>query len=59
MKANDNNPIIQKSMAFAVRCVMLARQLRESYHEYDLASQAYEVGHIGANAREAIETKQG
>ena len=55
MKANDDNPIIQKSMAFAIRCVKLARQLRESFHEYDLASQVIRSGtSIGANAREAI-----
>lgn len=50
-----DNLIIVKSMAFAVRCVKLARYLRETYREYDLASQILRSGtSVGANAREAL-----
>jgi four helix bundle protein len=55
MKNLEDNLIIKKSMAFAVRSVKLARYLREEYREYDLASQILRSGtSIGANAREAL-----
>lgn len=55
MKDIGNNIIAVKTMGFAVRCVKLARYLRENYHEYELASQVLRSGtSIGANVREAL-----
>ena len=55
MKDINENTVAVKSMNFAVRCVNLARYLREKYHEYDLASQILKSGtSIGANVREAL-----
>jgi four helix bundle protein len=54
MKDINENIIAVKSMNFAVRCVKLARYLRENYHEHDLAGQILKSGtSIGANVREA------
>ena len=55
MKDINENIVAMKSMSFAVRCVNLARYLREKYQEYDLASQILKSGtSIGANVREAL-----
>ena len=55
MKDLNENIVSVKSMDFAVRCVKLAKFLRENYHEYDLASQILKSGtSIGANVREAL-----
>jgi conserved hypothetical protein TIGR02436 len=55
MKDLNENIVAVKSMDFAVRCVKLAKFLRENYHEYDLASQILKSGtSIGANVREAL-----
>ena len=55
MKDSTENIVAVKSMDFAVRCVKLAKFLRENYHEYDLASQILKSGtSIGANVREAL-----
>ena|SRR3712207_54276 len=55
MKDVNDNIIVVKSMNFAIRCVKLARYLRENFHEYELASQIIRSGtSIGANVREAL-----
>jgi len=55
MKDVNDNIIVVKSMNFAIRCVKLARYLRENFHEYELASQIVRSGtSIGANVREAL-----
>ena len=55
MKDINENVVAVKIMNFAVRCVNLARYLREKYQEYDLASQILKSGtSIGANVREAL-----
>ena len=49
------NVIREKSFAFAIRCVNLARHLREDKNEYVLSKQILRSGtSIGANVREAI-----
>ena len=48
------SPLREKSMAFAVRIVALARALREERKEYSLADQVLRSGtSIGANLAEA------
>ncbi|MBM6992327.1 MAG: four helix bundle protein [Prevotella sp.] len=55
MKDLNENIIAVKSMDYAVRCMRLAKFLRETYHEYDLASQVLKSGtSVGANVREAL-----
>ena len=55
MKDLNENIVAVKSMDFAVRCVKLAKFLRENYHEYDLASQILKSGtSIGTKVREAL-----
>ncbi len=55
MKDLNENIVAVRSMDFAVRCVKLAKFLRENYHEYDLASQILKSGtSIGTNVREAL-----
>lgn len=55
MKDLTENIVAVKSMDFAVRCVKLAKFLRENHHEYDLAGQVLRSGtSIGANVREAL-----
>ena len=55
MKDINENVVAVKIMNFAVRCINLARYLREKYQEYDLASQILKSGtSIGANVREAL-----
>lgn len=55
MRNLNDNIVVVKSMDFAIRCVKLAKLLRESYHEFDLASQILRSGtSIGANVREAL-----
>jgi four helix bundle protein len=48
------NPLKDKSFAFALRSVKLARHLKQEYQEYDLSRQLLRCGtSIGANVREA------
>ena len=55
MKELNDNVVVMKSMDFAVRCVRLAKYLRDTHHEYDLASQILCSGtSVGANVREAL-----
>ena len=55
MKELNDNVVVMKSMDFAVRCVRLAKYLRDTHHEYDLASQILRSGtSVGANVREAL-----
>lgn len=39
MKDIDNNVIVQKSFAFAIRCVNLCKYLREEKKEYEMSKQ--------------------
>lgn len=49
----EENVILEKSYAFALRIMTLAKEIREK-HEYDLASQLWRAGtSIGANVEEA------
>ena len=51
----DNNPIVDKSKAFALRIIKLYKYLSENKKEYILSKQVLRSGtSIGANAREAI-----
>jgi four helix bundle protein len=55
MKQLEDNILMVKSMNFALRCIKMARFLRESFHEFDLASQIIRSGtSIGANAKEGL-----
>lgn len=55
MKELSNNIVVTKSMDFAVRCVKLARFLRDNNQEYELGNQIVRSGtSIGANIREAL-----
>lgn len=48
-----NNPLLDKSFAFAVRIVNLYKWLTEEKHEYVLSKQVLRSGtSIGANSRE-------
>ena len=50
----QDDPLREKSMAFAVRVVKLAKWLREEKKEFSLADQVLRSGtSIGANCREA------
>lgn len=50
-----DNPILDKSKAFAVRIVNLYRHLVAEKHEFTLAKQILKSGtSVGANCREAI-----
>ncbi len=52
---NDENPIVEKSFAFAVRIVNLYKYLVEEKREYTLSKQILKSGtSIGANAKEAV-----
>ena len=52
------NVIYDKSFAFAVKVVLLARQIRDSKKECELASQFLKSGtSIGANVSEAQKTQ--
>ena len=51
----NNNVVVEKSYAFALRVVIASRFLREERREYDLARQLLRSGtSIGANIEEAI-----
>ena len=51
----NENLIVDKSKAFALRIIRLYRHLCEEKHEYVLSKQALRSGtSIGANVREAI-----
>ena len=51
----DNNVIVDKSKAFALRIVKLYRYLCEDKHEYVMSKQILRSGtSIGANVKEAI-----
>lgn len=55
MKDIDNNVIVQKSFAFAIRCVNLCKYLREEKKEYEMSKQLVRSGtSIGANVKEAL-----
>ncbi len=55
MKELSSNIVVAKSMDFAVRCVKLARFLRDNNQEYELGNQIVRSGtSIGANIREAL-----
>jgi len=52
---SKNNPILDKSFAFAVRIVKLYKYLIEEKKEYVLSKQLLRCGtSIGANAEEAV-----
>lgn len=52
---NKENPIVDKSMNFAVRIVKLYKYLRDNHSEHVLSKQVLRSGtSIGANVREAI-----
>ena len=55
MKTNDENVIVAKSYAFAVRSVKLYRYLSDEKHDYVIGRQLMRSGtSIGANVKEAI-----
>lgn len=55
MKLEKDNPIIVKSMNFAIRCVRLREYLIKERSEYVMSKQLFRSGtSIGANIREAI-----
>ena len=55
MKSKDDNLIVVKSKAFALRCIKLYRHVNEEQHVYDLTRQFLKSGtSIGANVKEAI-----
>ena len=52
---NEQNPIINKSKQFAVRCIKLNQYLQTEKHEFILSKQLLRSGtSVGANVREAI-----
>ena len=55
MKTKDDNVIVAKSYAFAVRCVKLYKYLSEEKQDYTIGKQLLRSGtSIGANVKEAI-----
>ena len=51
----ESNPIVDKSLDFAVQIVKLNKYLRDEHSEYVLSNQLLRSGtSIGANVREAI-----
>ena len=51
----DNNPIVQKSKAFAIRIIRLYQHLTAEKKEYILSKQVLRSGtSIGANIRESL-----
>ena len=55
MKTNEDNIIVAKSYAFAIRCVKLYKYLCEEKHDYVIGKQLLRSGtSIGANVKEAI-----
>ena len=55
MKAVENNPVLTKSKAFAIRIIRLYQHLCEDKREYIMSKQVLRSGtSIGANVKEAI-----
>jgi four helix bundle protein len=55
MKEKENNIVVNKSYAFAVRCVNLYKFLCEEKHDYVIGKQLMRSGtSVGANVKEAI-----
>ena len=55
MRFDDDNPIVAKSKAFALRTIKLYRFVNDQHHIYDLTRQFLRSGtSIGANVKEAI-----
>jgi four helix bundle protein len=55
MKTKEDNIIVSKSYAFAVRCVKLYKFLCEEKHDYIIGKQLMRSGtSIGANVKEGI-----
>lgn len=55
MKTKEDNIVVTKSYAFAVRCVNLYKYLCEEKHDYIVGKQLLRSGtSIGANVKEAI-----
>ena len=55
MKTKEDNVIVAKSYAFAVRCVKLYQYLSEEKHDYTIGKQLLRSGtSIGANVKEAV-----
>ena len=55
MKTKEDNIIVAKSYAFALRCVNLYKFLGEERHDYTIGKQLLRSGtSIGANIKEAI-----
>ena len=51
----ESNPILKKSLDFAIEIVKYCKHLRYKYKEYSLADQLIRSGtSIGANANEAV-----
>ena len=51
----ENNVIVQKSKAFAIRIIKLCKHLRSEKNEYVLSKQILRSGtSVGANVRESI-----
>lgn len=56
--SNDENPIRDKSYAFALRIIKLSRLLSDDQKEYVLSRQIIKSGtSIGANIREALQAQ--
>jgi len=54
MKSKDDNIVVAKSYAFAVRCVKLYKYLCDEKHDYTIGKQLMRSGtSIGANVKEA------
>ena len=55
MKEDKDNLIVQKSKAFAIRCVNLYKYLVDNKNEYVMSKQLLKCGtSIGANVKEAM-----
>lgn len=55
MKQQDDNLVLVKSKAFAIRCIRLRQHLMKVSHEYVMSKQILKSGtSIGANVKEAI-----
>jgi four helix bundle protein len=55
MKTKEENIVVSKSYAFALRCVKLYKYLCEEKHDYVIGKQLLRSGtSVGANVKEAI-----
>ena len=55
MKEDNNNLIVQKTKAFAIRCVKLYTYMTDTKKEYVMSKQLLRCGtSIGANVKEAM-----